>query len=145
VLVFPLERFVMRILHLTLKKQWFDMILSGEKKAEYREVKDYWARRLLVTKPYGEIEWAVWEEMLCDLRQPFKRHTDVSELLTFFDLRFRDYDAIKFRNGYAKNAPSFLVECRGVAVKNGRQKWGAKQGEFYFALRLGNILHGEQI
>lgn len=36
----------MRILHLTLKKKWFDMILSGEKKEEYREKKPYWINRL---------------------------------------------------------------------------------------------------
>jgi len=36
----------MKILHLTLKKKWFDMITSGEKKEEYREIKDYWVKRL---------------------------------------------------------------------------------------------------
>jgi len=36
----------MKILHLTLKKRWFDMILSGEKKEEYREIKPYWEGRL---------------------------------------------------------------------------------------------------
>lgn len=35
-----------RILHLTLKKKWFDMIASGEKKEEYRELKPYWFTRL---------------------------------------------------------------------------------------------------
>lgn len=29
----------MKTLHLVLKKRWFDMILSGEKKEEYREIK----------------------------------------------------------------------------------------------------------
>jgi len=37
----------MKILNLTLKKQWFDMILSGEKTEEYREIKEYWNKRLL--------------------------------------------------------------------------------------------------
>lgn len=36
----------MKVLHLTLKKQWFDMIASGEKREEYREIKPYWTRRL---------------------------------------------------------------------------------------------------
>ena len=36
----------MKILHLTLKKKWFDMIASGEKKEEYREMKDHWDSRL---------------------------------------------------------------------------------------------------
>jgi hypothetical protein len=35
-----------RILHLTLKKKWYDMIASGEKKEEYRDVKEYWEVRL---------------------------------------------------------------------------------------------------
>jgi len=38
------------ILHLTLKKQWFDLILSGEKREEYREIKDYWTKRLVGKK-----------------------------------------------------------------------------------------------
>jgi len=36
-----------KTLHLTLKRQWFDMILSGEKLEEYREIKPYWDERLL--------------------------------------------------------------------------------------------------
>jgi hypothetical protein len=40
-------------LHLTLKRHWFDMIESGEKKEEYREVKPYWDTRL--TKQYDRI------------------------------------------------------------------------------------------
>ena len=37
----------MSVLKLTLKKKWFDMIASGEKKEEYREIKDYWTERLI--------------------------------------------------------------------------------------------------
>ena len=36
----------MTILHLTLKRKWFDMIASGEKREEYREIKPYWIKRL---------------------------------------------------------------------------------------------------
>ena len=35
-----------RVLYLRLKKPWFDMIKSGEKKEEYRELKPYWRKRL---------------------------------------------------------------------------------------------------
>ncbi|MCA6489113.1 MAG: ASCH domain-containing protein [Chitinophagaceae bacterium] len=31
---------------MTLKKHWFDMIKSGYKKEEYREIKPYWESRL---------------------------------------------------------------------------------------------------
>ena len=39
----------MEILHLTLKKKWFDLIASGAKTVEYREFKPYWEKRLLKT------------------------------------------------------------------------------------------------
>lgn len=35
------------MLILPIKKKWFDMILSGEKKEEYREVKPYYDNRFL--------------------------------------------------------------------------------------------------
>lgn len=35
-----------RVLHLTLKRQWFDLIHLGVKRAEYREIKPYWTTRL---------------------------------------------------------------------------------------------------
>lgn len=40
----------MRVLELTIKKKWFDMIASGEKKEEYREIKKHWISRLCETK-----------------------------------------------------------------------------------------------
>jgi len=36
----------MKILHLNLHKKWFDLILAGKKKVEYREIKHYWTKRL---------------------------------------------------------------------------------------------------
>ncbi len=38
---------LMKVLHLTLKKKWFDLIASGKKEIEYREDKPYWRKRLL--------------------------------------------------------------------------------------------------
>lgn len=42
-----------KILYLTLKKKWFDMILSGEKKEEYREIKPFWDKRLIKSSGNG--------------------------------------------------------------------------------------------
>ena len=36
----------MKVLHMTLKKKWFDLIISGIKTEEYREIKPYWDTRL---------------------------------------------------------------------------------------------------
>lgn len=35
------------MLTLPIKRKWFDMIVSGEKKEEYREIKPYWTSRIL--------------------------------------------------------------------------------------------------
>ena len=37
----------MKVLDLPLKKEWYDMIESGIKTEEYREIKPYWEKRLL--------------------------------------------------------------------------------------------------
>ena len=37
----------MKTLHLNLHSKWFKMILLGAKKEEYRELKPYWAKRLV--------------------------------------------------------------------------------------------------
>ena len=37
------------MLVLPIKKKWFDMILSGEKKEEYREIKRYYESLEMVT------------------------------------------------------------------------------------------------
>ena len=36
----------MKILHLNLYRKYFDAILKGEKKIEYREITPYWSKRL---------------------------------------------------------------------------------------------------
>lgn len=44
----------MEILKLTLKREWYELIQSGEKKEEYREIKDHWKRGLR-DKETGEL------------------------------------------------------------------------------------------
>lgn len=35
-----------KILHLTIKRKWFDLIAQGKKTVEFREIKPYWTKRL---------------------------------------------------------------------------------------------------
>ena len=46
----------MKLLHLVLKRQWYDMILSGEKRDEYRDITPYWRKRL-EGKDYDVVEF----------------------------------------------------------------------------------------
>ena len=40
------------MLTLPIKKKWFDMIKSGEKKEEYRDIKPYYDSRFKIDEPY---------------------------------------------------------------------------------------------
>lgn len=40
------------VLNLNLKKKWFDMIASGEKKEEYRDIKKHWTNQFII--PFTE-------------------------------------------------------------------------------------------
>lgn len=119
----------MKILHLTLKKKWYDMNLSGEKIEEYRELKQYWVDRLIEDKP------AVESVM-------FELEHNMTPLCDYFD-------AVKFTNGYGKHRPSFMIECNGITIGCGMMTWGAPKDKEVFIIKLGRIiltdLQGEPI
>ena len=124
-----------KTLPLTIKKQWFDLIRSGEKTEEYREIKDFWCRRLLT---FGEeLEGGVFDEMMGDLARPGWRHDGVLDAMGYFGVSFKEYDAIEFRNGYSPTSPRFIAQLKGIEIKQGIEAWGAEKDKFYFVLTLG--------
>lgn len=42
-----LKRSECAVLHLVLTGRWFDMIATGQKREEYRELSDYWTTRIV--------------------------------------------------------------------------------------------------
>jgi len=130
-----------KVLYLPIKKKWFDMIASGKKHEEYREIKDYWARRFIYAYKADDLEPQAWDEMVNDLKNPFKRHSSVSELLNYFGINIRCYDFIQFKNGYNKKSPEIMVEFNGIEIKRGIERWGAEKGVFYFTIHLGDIIY----
>ena len=65
----------MKILHLTLKKEPFDVMIIGEKVNEYRKYTPWLKSRLY-----------------------------------YPDMRIKEYDIVRFKNGYKKDSPAFDVE-----------------------------------
>lgn len=114
-----------KILHLTLKKKWFDMIASGEKKEEYREVKPYWINRLTWHEyhTYGQIE--------------------LIHALQTKDCIRRDFDIVVFRNGYSKKAKVVQVELLSIKYKTpDNPEWlDDNPKNWYFCIQLGKILY----
>ena len=107
---------------LTLKKEWFDLIKSGEKKVEFREIKPYWVRRLVGN-------WQVYQDSLPFLRGIYKMPFGV--------------DRIRFKNGYGKNAPQFVIEWRALKVDfptDGLCPTDTDLSKSVFCLVLGDII-----
>jgi hypothetical protein len=109
-----------KTLHLTLKSQWFWMIYNGIKKEEYREIKDFWIKRLCVHK-FNNLSFCD----LCDCCYT-KKHNK--------------FDTITFSLGYAKDRKQFVIELKDIKMKTGNPEWGAENNINYFVLELGNIL-----
>lgn len=106
------------MLILPIKKKWFDMILSGEKKEEYREIKPYYKSR-------------------------FEHDFDVIEYHGKYINAFEENPVreIMFRNGYSKTSPSFIARCT-LDIGQGKKEWGAGKGKQYFILTIHEILEG---
>lgn len=113
------------MLTLPIKKKWFDMILSGEKKEEYREIKPYYMSR--------------FRNMMSV--HPLVSDNAVIERLKKGQEKF--LYRIQFRNGYSKNSPSFITKCT-LSIGTGKEEWGAENGKEYFVLTAQEILKGSE-
>jgi hypothetical protein len=100
-----------KVLRLTLKKKWFDMISSGEKKEEYREIKPYWKVRLTDQKKIWARPQSQW--------------------------KFNKFDVVEFKNGYGKNAPTITVEFKGISIGKAKSEWSDNWQGDVFIIKLG--------
>lgn len=109
------------MLTMPIKKKWFDMILSGEKKEEYRDIKPYYMTR--------------FRNMMSV--HPLVSDNAVIERLKKGQEKF--LYKIQFRNGYNKNSPSFIAKCT-LSVGTGKEEWGAEKDKEYFVLTIKEIV-----
>ena len=125
----------MKVLKLTLKKKWFDMILSGEKTEEYREINDYWKSRLAIRKGSKLAKMSILEY------PDLKKLTLCISLGYDFVPRF-DFDRVQFFNGghFSSKLPNFIIELKSIEINTGKVEWGAEENKTYFGLRLGKIV-----
>lgn len=117
----PISKKEITMLTLTIKKKWFDMIASGKKKEEYREIKEYYDARL------GNTFGAIWVDG--ELAQ--------GECVPK-EIRKDPVQKIIFRNGYAKNSRKLVAECR-LGTGEGKTEWGAEPGKQYYILKIENV------
>lgn len=100
-------------LQLVLKGKWYDMIESGEKTEEYREIKDYWIKRIL--------EGTAKRPKLTSVPHQISKQTK--------------YERVCFHYGYTNR--TMIFEIKDVSVGIGKETWGAPVDKEVIIIKLG--------
>ena len=87
-----------KVLTLTVSKQWFDMIVSGEKTEEYREIKPYWVARLFRNNS-NIVDVRHLALSLAGRTDLLKKYIDAQRIV------LKQYTHVLFINGYRKDSP----------------------------------------
>lgn len=113
------------VLHLPLKAEWYNLIESGTKTEEYREIKPFWIKRLCTKETISKLNI----DSIAN---------DRKALLTLYGMnifRFKDYDKVKFSYGYTKKTMTFDIV--NISIGKGKEEWGAMD-DLLFIIKLGN-------
>ena len=116
------------MLTLPIQKRWFDMILSGEKKEEYREIKEYYETRF--QNLFGAI--TIYPSSIFSDRSKYEllQGEAVPE-----EIRKDSIQEIIFRNGYSKDSKAIKARCK-LRIGKGRPEWGALPDRQYYILEI---------
>lgn len=111
----------MKILDLPLKAKWYEMIESGNKKEEYREIKKYWIGRLAKCGGRNSYEKTGF---YC------KKGICFSCITRGNGFHPKEYTHVRFRFGYTKR--TMLFELESITIGVGNTNWGAPDNECVF-------------
>lgn len=103
------------VLKLVVSKQWFDMILSGEKTEEYREIKPYWVARLFQDNS-NIIDVRYLASALAGRTDLLKKYINAQKIV------LKQYTHVLFINGYRKDSPRIEKEIESITI--GKPKKG---------------------
>lgn len=110
-----------KILTLTVSKQWFDGIVSGEKTEEYREIKPYWVARLLQNNR-NIVDVRNLASALAGRTDLLKKYIDAQRIVS------KQYTHVLFINGYRKDSPKVEKEIESITI--GKPKKGLCPGKW---------------
>lgn len=131
---------------LPIKKKWFDMIASGEKKEEYRDIRFHWCSRIFNwLSPFEIQQFYVRYE---SFRDAFfycygYKHTPRKAIECLYhkgNIEYKNIDKVLLINGYGKNAPRITVRCLGIEIGNAKPEWSDNWQGDVFIIKLGEIL-----
>lgn len=117
----------MRILYLPLKKEWYEMIESGVKTEEYREIKPYWIKRFFVHTDGRRINNSDAEYLARNISTLFSALYEGT-------IKHINYTQVKFSYGYTNRTMTFEIES--ITIGKGNPEWGAPTKDV-FIIKLG--------
>ena len=125
-----------KTLHLVLKRKWWDMIESGEKKEEYRDFTPFYVKRLCDNPCFNKqgeiIERNIIDKWTLDACE--KRGIDLKTAWVDGNIVPKDYTSVTFHFGYTNKTMVYSV--KDISVGEGRTEWGAETGKEYFIIKL---------
>lgn len=118
-----------KVLTLSVKKEWFDKIMSNEKKEEYREIKGFWVKRIMECKQKMDAELS--EEIASWLRQ-------TGDMEKWKGLSFKPFTHVLFINGYGDDKPRVEKEIESIDIDRPRKGWCPDDflGKEFFVIRF---------
>lgn len=124
----PLTNYPANTIHLPIKRKWFDMILSGEKREEYREIKPYWTKRLT-----NAGRWSIPDRYVSKSHK-YSAHGTNPPIRA-------GKTTLTLTAGYGSDKPRLVVELKKIEVKYPNPDWCPPETEgVWFALVLGKVL-----
>ena len=100
-----------KVLTLTVNKQWFDMIIAGEKTDEYREIKPYLVARLFQNNS-NIVDVRNLASALAGRTDLLKKYIDAQRIV------LKQYTHVLFINGYRNDSPRIEKEIDSITIGN---------------------------
>lgn len=115
----------MKTLHLVLKSQWYNRWLK-DKTEDYREINEYWLKRLFCKANGASISKAEAYRLCHNLNV---LHYSINEGV----IVPKKFDVITLHLGYSKT--TYTVPYKETVVATGKPEWGAEPNKQYFIIR----------
>jgi len=130
-------------LQLVLKRKWFEMIASGEKGEEYRDITDYWVQRLFNIGVFNDNYDLIDVKPITKayLKEFHKNGGDLYQAISDGIFVPRYCGDVIFYEGYAKGRRSVCREITDTEPGEGLISWGAEPGHVYIIISLGKFVN----
>ncbi len=116
------------------------MTKAGIKTEDYREINEYWAKRLINHK---ESPLYLQEVIRHLINYKYYGYTEISEVLFYNDLFTKEFESNVMTLGYPSSSDTdriLTLEHKGIEIGYGKPEWGAEPNKFYFIIKHGQII-----